>query len=84
MVRNLVGCLVHVGKGKRQPAWIAEVLQGRDRSTAAPTIGPAGLYLAGVRYAARWSLPEFARMMPFGEPAGSGEDVAATKGGADA
>lgn len=67
MVRNLVGCLVYIGKGKHQPAWMAEVLASRDRRMAAPTISPAGLYLAAVRYPERWPLPAFARMMPFGD-----------------
>jgi tRNA pseudouridine38-40 synthase len=57
MVRNLVGTLVYVGKGKHPPAWAAEVLAGRDRSRAAPTFDPAGLYLARVEYGAAWGLP---------------------------
>lgn len=64
MVRNIVGCLVYVGKGKHPPGWMAEVLQGRDRRLAAPTFSPAGLYLAGIRYEPHWHLPGFARMMP--------------------
>ena len=60
MVRNIVGALVYVGKGKYPPAWMAEVLAGRDRAKAAPTFGPQGLYLAGIAYDARWNLPGFA------------------------
>jgi len=59
MVRNIVGCLVFVGKGKYPPAWLAEVLAGRDRSLAAPTFSPDGLYLAAVEYASVWQLPAF-------------------------
>jgi tRNA pseudouridine38-40 synthase len=59
MVRNIVGCLVYVGKGKYPPAWMAEVLAGRDRSKAAPTFGPQGLYLSGIDYDPRWELPSF-------------------------
>jgi len=66
MVRNLVGCLVYVGKGSHRPEWLGEVLAGRDRKLAAPTMAAAGLYLTGVRYPANWKLPSFARMMPFG------------------
>ena len=66
MVRNLVGSLVYVGNGKHAPSWIANLLEGRNRHLAAPTIGPAGLYLADVRYPAHWLLPQFARMMPLG------------------
>ncbi len=66
MVRNLVGSLVYVGKGKHPPQWIAEVLASRDRSRAAPTFGAEGLYLERVEYPARWSLPEAARTpLPF-------------------
>ncbi|MBW7900471.1 MAG: tRNA pseudouridine(38-40) synthase TruA [Rhodocyclaceae bacterium] len=58
MVRNMVGSLVYVGKGKHSPAWIDELLAGRDRRQAAPTFSPDGLYLAGVSYEAHWGLPE--------------------------
>ncbi|HJW03544.1 MAG TPA: tRNA pseudouridine(38-40) synthase TruA [Azospira sp.] len=57
MVRNLVGSLVYVGKGKHPPAWISELLQERDRTRAAPTFAAAGLYLAGVTYEPHWGLP---------------------------
>lgn len=58
MARNIVGCLVYVGKGKHPPEWLGEVLAGRDRGRAAPTFDAAGLYLARVEYDARWRLPE--------------------------
>lgn len=56
-VRNMVGALVWVGLGRRPPEWITEVLAGRDRSKAAATFAPDGLYLAGVQYDARHGLP---------------------------
>jgi tRNA pseudouridine38-40 synthase len=59
MVRNIVGCLVYVGKGKHPPEWLAELLAGRDRRRAAPTFSPDGLYLAAVEYAPGWRLPDF-------------------------
>jgi len=59
MVRNIVGCLVYVGKGKQSPDWLAEVLASRDRCRAAPTFSPDGLYLAAVEYAPAWNLPGF-------------------------
>ncbi|HUO44901.1 MAG TPA: tRNA pseudouridine(38-40) synthase TruA [Burkholderiales bacterium] len=58
MVRNIVGCLVYVGKGKHPPEWLGEVLAGRDRRLAAPTFDAAGLYLTEVIYDAAWQLPE--------------------------
>jgi len=57
MVRNLVGTLVYVGKGKHPPQWVAEVLRSRDRARAAPTFGPEGLYLERIEYEAKWGLP---------------------------
>ncbi len=60
MVRNIVGSLVQVGKGKCDAAWIRDVLESRDRKLAAPTFAPDGLYLERVSYEARWALPEFA------------------------
>ena len=60
MVRNIVGCLVYVGKRKYPPEWIKELLIGRKRSDAAPTFSAAGLYLAGVSYDDKWKLPHFA------------------------
>ena len=57
MVRNLVGTLVYVGKGKHPPQWVSEVLKSKDRAQAAPTFGPQGLYLERIEYAAKWGLP---------------------------
>jgi tRNA pseudouridine38-40 synthase len=57
MVRNIVGCLIKVGDGTRTPQWLAQVLASRDRSLAAPTFSPYGLYLTAVRYDAIWGLP---------------------------
>ncbi|HKW36799.1 MAG TPA: tRNA pseudouridine(38-40) synthase TruA [Burkholderiales bacterium] len=65
MVRNIVGCLVYVGKGKHGPAWIAELIAVRDRRRAAPTFAAEGLYLSRVQYDARWNLPAFPDIMPF-------------------
>ncbi|MSQ73096.1 MAG: tRNA pseudouridine(38-40) synthase TruA [Betaproteobacteria bacterium] len=66
MVRNMMGCLVHVGKGSAPPEWVADVLAGRDRKLAAPTFSPDGLYLTEVRYEDIWGLPKPVHMMPFG------------------
>lgn len=60
MVRNIVGCLVYVGKGKHAPPWLGELLAARDRKLAAPTFAPDGLYLTAVDYEARWGLPDAA------------------------
>lgn len=58
MVRNLVGTLVEIGRGRRPAAWAGELLAGRDRTRAAATAPAAGLVLVGVRYPARFGLPD--------------------------
>lgn len=63
MIRNLVGALVYVGKGRQPPDWMAELLTLRNRSLAAPTFAPDGLYLCGVEYPPRWSLPGGGRII---------------------
>jgi len=63
MVRNLVGSLVYVGQAKHPPEWIAELLEQKDRTCAAPTFAPDGLYLTDVHYDARWSLPPCERSL---------------------
>lgn len=58
MVRNIVGSLIVVGNGNQEPLWLNEILGSRDRSRAAPTFMPDGLYLATVTYDAKWKLPQ--------------------------
>ncbi len=50
MVRNLVGTLVDVGKGRLKPAAFQAVLAGRDRRQAGMTAPARGLYLVSVRH----------------------------------
>jgi tRNA pseudouridine38-40 synthase len=50
MVRNIVGTLVDVGKGKQPTNWPAEVLELRNRTKAGMTAPPQGLFLVGVEY----------------------------------
>jgi tRNA pseudouridine38-40 synthase len=56
MVRNLVGSLIKVGSGHRPLEWLREVLDSRDRSQAAATIAPHGLYLAQVEYPSHFGI----------------------------
>ncbi|MHB1084633.1 MAG: tRNA pseudouridine(38-40) synthase TruA [Thiobacillus sp.] len=58
MVRNLMGCLIQIGAGAQSPAWAQALLEGRDRTFAAPTFDAAGLYLTHIRYPAHFALPE--------------------------
>ena len=57
MIRNVVGALVYVGAGREPTAWIGELLAGRDRTRAAPTFAPDGLYFTGADYDPAWGLP---------------------------
>ncbi len=57
MVRNLMGALVEVGKGKFPPEWVIELLASRDRRQAPATFSPAGLYLARAEYPSEFGLP---------------------------
>lgn len=57
MVRNMVGTLVAVGAGEREPGWVAEVLAARDRTVAGVTAPPGGLYLTGIDYPPEFGLP---------------------------
>jgi tRNA pseudouridine38-40 synthase len=50
MVRNLVGTLVEVGRGRQSVPWVAQVLASRDRTLGGPTAPAQGLVLVEVRY----------------------------------
>ena len=58
MVRNIAGALIAVGSGRRDIDWIGELLRGLDRTRAAATAVPDGLYLVGVTYPQHFGLPE--------------------------
>lgn len=57
MVRNIAGALMLVGAGLRDPAWVGELLAGRDRTVAADTAPGDGLYLIAVGYPEPFALP---------------------------
>jgi tRNA pseudouridine38-40 synthase len=50
MVRTIVGTLVLVGLGKREPAWVGEVLEARNRSAAGENAPANGLVFWKVNY----------------------------------
>lgn len=50
MVRTIVGTLVMVGRGKRSPEWVADVLEARNRSAAGENAPAAGLVFWKVNY----------------------------------
>lgn len=58
MVRNIIGSLIFVGKGQEEPDWMGKLLISKDRSLAAPTFMPDGLYLKEIEYDPKWNLPK--------------------------
>jgi tRNA pseudouridine38-40 synthase len=58
MVRNIMGCLLAVGEGRRPAGWIDDVLAARSRDAAAPTFAADGLYFVGPYYDARHGIPD--------------------------
>lgn len=66
MVRNIAGSLIRVGKGEVPCSWVGEVLEKQDRTLAAPTAAPEGLYFLGARYPKRYDLPSATPAFPRG------------------
>ncbi len=58
MVRNIVGTLVHVGRGEERPEWVHRLLLARDRRLSGMTAPACGLTLMAVRYPPELGLPE--------------------------
>ena len=50
MVRIVAGTVHEVGSGKRQPAWMLEVLKARSRAAAGRTAPAHGLCLERIWY----------------------------------
>lgn len=58
MVRNMVGVLIQIGSGKQPLDWALQVLHAKDRTKAAKTSAPQGLYLFNVKYPQHLQIPE--------------------------
>ncbi len=65
MVRNIVGALLEVGEGIRDPEWIRSLLEQKDRRQAGITAPPEGLYLIEVEYPDKHELPSAPWVLPF-------------------
>lgn len=50
MVRNLVGTLIEIGRGKIAPEMAGKILEAKDRRLAGPTAPAKGLFLGKVFY----------------------------------
>lgn len=58
MIRILMGCLLRVGRGEESPEWLAEVRDSRERTRAADTVPPTGLYFERAWYPAVYYFTE--------------------------
>ncbi|WP_410498188.1 tRNA pseudouridine(38-40) synthase TruA [Chitinibacter sp. S2-10] len=56
MVRNIMGALLHIGKGNEPADWMSWLIAQQNRSVAPPTFMPDGLYLTGVSYPEKYGL----------------------------
>ncbi|NTU88881.1 MAG: tRNA pseudouridine(38-40) synthase TruA [Actinobacteria bacterium] len=50
MVRTIVGTLVEIGTGRREPAWVLDVMEAHDRNAAGPCAPACGLTFWSVSY----------------------------------
>jgi tRNA pseudouridine38-40 synthase len=50
MVRNIIGTLVEVGRGKREPEEMTGIIESRNRNIAGATAPAGGLFLKEVKY----------------------------------
>lgn len=59
MVRIVTGCLIAIGRGDREPSWLAALLAARDRTQGGATAPPGGLVFQQARYPSRFGIPDF-------------------------
>lgn len=57
MVRNIAGTLAEVGQGRQPVAWVAQVMEARQRALAGMTASPEGLYFVGPEYPPEFEVP---------------------------
>jgi tRNA pseudouridine38-40 synthase len=57
MVRNITGSLLAIGNKEQPTTWMKTLLEGKDRTKAAATAKPHGLYLVHVTYPENFDLP---------------------------
>jgi len=50
MIRIIMGTLVEIGRGEKEPEFMLEVLNAKDRKAAGATLHSDGLYFTGVDY----------------------------------
>lgn len=64
MVRNMVGTLLPIGSGLREPQWAKSVLEAASRSSANITAPAQGLYLISAEYPKEFALPSVSGRIP--------------------
>ncbi len=57
MVRNIAGTLFQIGLSQKPVEWVAELLTLKDRTKAAPTAPPTGLYFVNAFYPEKFNIP---------------------------
>jgi len=62
MVRNIVGTLIEVGRGRWSLEWFAELIVLRDRTQAGMTASARGLYFVSVTYPTVFGIPKNKRL----------------------
>lgn len=50
MVRAVVGSLIEVGRGKKEPSWIAQLIESGSRSDAGSSVPGNALFFTGAKY----------------------------------
>ena len=50
MVRAIVGSLIEVGRGKKDPSWIADLIVSGSRSDAGQSVPGKALFFSGAGY----------------------------------
>ena len=50
MVRAIVGSLIEVGRGKKDPSWITELIASGSRSAAGQSVPGNALFFCGAEY----------------------------------
>ena len=58
MIRNIMGCILPIAIGKKEPIWLNEVIKKKNRQFAGVTAPSNGLYLFDVKYD-NYELPEY-------------------------
>ncbi|QJC36788.1 tRNA pseudouridine(38-40) synthase TruA [Enterobacteriaceae endosymbiont of Donacia vulgaris] len=57
MVRNIVGSLLEIGIGNKKEDWLLKLIKMKDRTKAAATVKPNGLFLVEVEYPKYFGIP---------------------------